>query len=346
LADGLARPVYLTHAGDGSGRLFIVEQAGRVLVWQDGALRETPFLDIRKRAGSEGNEQGLLSVAFPPNFAAMPSPVVFANYTNLDGDTIISRFSVNRAELTADPDSEAIVLKVSQPYANHNGGLLKFGPDGMMYIGMGDGGSQGDPQNNAQNAGSLLGKILRVDVLGGGSRPFVIPSDNPEWKEAGRTAIWALGLRNPWRFSFDRATGDVYIGDVGQSAREEVNFQPAGVGGQNYGWKLREGFAAYLNGQDVSYFAAPIHDYGRGDGCSVIGGYVYRGAVLPALTGQYVYGDYCTGSIWALGRDSKGGWANADLLESGFQISSFGEDEQGELYVLDLAGAVYALAPR
>jgi glucose/arabinose dehydrogenase len=215
----------------------------------------------------------------------------------------------------------------------------------MLYIGMGDGGSQGDPQNNAQNVGSLLGKILRVDVMSSGAKPYVIPSTNPEWEGAGRTAIWALGLRNPWRFSFDRATDDLYIGDVGQSLLEEVNFQLAGAGGLNYGWKLREGFAAYQNGQNAAYFTDPIYDYPRADGCSVIGGYVYRGAAFTELVGKYVYGDYCSGKIWTLSRDASGAWQNTNLLDSGFQISSFGEDGRGELYVLDLAGGVYKIAP-
>jgi len=247
--------------------------------------------------------------------------------------------------LTADAASEWQVIRVEQPYANHNGGQIMFGPDGMLYIGMGDGGSAGDPQNFAQNMRSLLGKMLRIDVSGSSAdQPYRVPADNPSLGAEARPEIWASGLRNPWRFSFDRLTGDLFIADVGQNKVEEVNFQPAHQGGQNYGWKFREGFERFAGDPGQIALTDPIHQYAhREGGCSVTGGYVYRGTALPALVGSYIYGDYCSGLVWTLRRNSQGDWQNETLFSTGASISSFGEDEAGELYVLDHGGAIYKL---
>jgi glucose/arabinose dehydrogenase len=345
VADGLQRPVYLASPADGSGRLYVVEQPGRVRVIADGQMLETPFLDLTDRVGSGGNEQGLLSIAFGPADGR-----VYVNYTDLRGDTIVSRFAVNPDGLAADAGNEQVLLAIDQPYANHNGGLVKFGPDGMLYIGMGDGGSAGDPQNFGQNPASLLGKMLRIDVSRADAErgtPYAIPPDNPVvFGEAAAPEIWAAGLRNPWRFSFDRATGDLYIADVGQNAIEEINFQPASSpGGENYGWRLREGFEAYRGGADSPSFTPPIHQYGHDAGCSVTGGYVYRGVQLAGWDGMYVYGDYCSGAVWGLRRGADGQWVNQLLFNAGFTISSFGEDAAGELYLIDHGGSVYRLAP-
>ena len=344
VVEGLAGLTYLTHAGDGSGRLYVTEQPGRVKVIENGQARDILFLDITDRVGSQGNEQGLLSIVFSPDFAT--DHLAYVNYTDGQGDTVVSRFTVSADGLTADPDSEQVILTVDQPFPNHNGGQLKFGPDGMFYIGMGDGGSAGDPRNNGQDVTSLLGKMLRIDVRQPGSdgKPYSIPADNPDFGPDAAPELWAIGLRNPWRFSFDRATGDLYIADVGQNAYEEIDFQPAGQGGLNYGWRLREGFEPYNGGEDSPAFTPPIYQYGRELGCSVSGGYVYRGADVPGLVGRYVYADFCSGTIWALHRDAEGQWVNETLLETDLSITSFGEDEAGELYVLNRQGTISRIA--
>jgi glucose/arabinose dehydrogenase len=336
----MTNPLHITHAGDGSGRLFVVEKRGRVLIVRDGQVVDPAFLDITDRVGSRANEQGLLSVAFHPQFR--DNGRLFVNYTDQEGDTVVSRFQAEGD--TADPASEQVLLTIDQPYANHNGGLVKFGPDGYLYIGMGDGGSGGDPQGNGQNPGALLGKLLRIDVDGG--EPYGIPPDNPG-AAGGELApeVWALGLRNPWRFSFDRATGDLYIADVGQSAREEINFTPAGAaGGVNYGWNVIEGSECFRGGScDPAAFAGPVSEYGRDLGQSVTGGYVYRGAASPALQGVYLFADFGSGRIWGL-RQADGAWERAELLDTDMNISSFGEDEEGELYLASMdEGAVYQI---
>lgn len=338
VADGFDEPLYLADANDASGRLFVVERKGRIKIIRDGVILETPFVDLTERVGSGGTEQGLLSVAFHPRFRE--NGYLYVNYTNKSGDTVISRF--NSFGDNADPDSELILLSVAQPHANHNGGLNLFGPDGLLYIGLGDGGSGGDPENRAQNLDELLGKILRIDVDSG--QPYAIPTDNPWAQGGGRPEIWALGLRNPWRFSFDRSTGDMYIGDVGQNKIEEIDLQPANQGGLNYGWKQLEGSTCYVDACDPTRFVAPIAEYPHEQGCSVTGGYVYRGAALPILDGVYFYADYCQGTIWALTRNSAGSWTSQVALESDARISSFGQDSAGELYVTDIdAGIVYRL---
>jgi glucose/arabinose dehydrogenase len=335
VASDLQRPVYLTHAADGSGRIFIVEKAGTIAILRDGQIVEQRFLDITDRVGSAGNEQGLLSVAFHPSFRE--NGFLYVNYTNRNGDTVVARFTA-RDDLAA-ADSEQILLTIEQPYANHNGGLNKFGPDGYLYIGMGDGGSAGDPQNYGQDTGSLLGKMLRIDVDNG--EPYAIPATNP-LIDGERNEIWATGLRNPWRFSFDRVNGDMFIADVGQNRWEEINRQPASsTGGENYGWRVLEGNECFRGNCDPADFTAPIHTYTRDGGCSVTGGYVYRGASVKALQGSYIYGDYCTGQVWRL-TERNGQWQNVSLLASNLALSSFGEDEAGELYMLDLRrGSVF-----
>ncbi|MBK8185333.1 MAG: PQQ-dependent sugar dehydrogenase [Candidatus Competibacteraceae bacterium] len=336
VASGLARPVAITHAGDGSGRLFVALQDGQVVIFHGSQGLPQPFLDIRDRVGS-GGERGLLSIAFHPNFAR--NRWFFVNYTDLEGNTVVSRFRAShRRPSLALAGSERRVLAVTQPYANHNGGQLQFGPDGFLYIAMGDGGGSGDPENRAQDGGTLLGKLLRIDI---NRRPYRIPADNPfTTRTEIRPEIWALGLRNPWRFSFDRATGDLYVADVGQSHWEEVNFQSAGSpGGENYGWRRMEGRYCFnpANDCDDGTLTGPVLEYSHDLGRSITGGYVYRGSQLPELVGRYVYGDFGSGRIWAA-RLVNGSWISELLLESAVLISSFGEDEAGELYLSDYAG--------
>jgi glucose/arabinose dehydrogenase len=342
-SEGLQLPVHIAHAGDGSGRMFVVEQGGRVQLLQAGAPQSPPFLDIASRVSCCG-ERGLLSMAFPPAFAS--KGYFYVNYTNTVGDTAIARYRLGTSPHLADPTSEEIILTVRQPFANHNGGQLAFGPDGFLYIGMGDGGSGGDPQNNAQNPASLLGKLLRIDVESGGA-PYAVPVSNPFVNTPSvRPEIWALGLRNPWRFSFDRQTGDLYIGDVGQNAYEEVNFQPAtSAGGENYGWNLMEGTHCFRSETcNQAGLTLLVAEYTHAQGCSVTGGMVYRGRRFPRLQGIYFYADYCSGRVWGLRHDGSA-WQNAVLLETPYTITSFGEDEEGELYLTDYAaGDIYRLA--
>jgi uncharacterized protein (TIGR03437 family) len=341
VAGGIPSPVAITHAGDGSGRLFVIQQSGRIRIVQGSQLLPAPFLDISHRVSCCG-EQGLLSAAFHPHFET--NGFFFVNYTNTAGNTVVSRFSVSANPNSSDPASEVILLTVQQPFSNHNGGQLQFGPDGFLYIATGDGGSGGDPGNRAQNLGTLLGKILRIDVNSG--NPYSVPPGNPFVNTpSARPEIWAYGLRNPWRFSFDRQTGDMFIGDVGQNAVEEINFQPASSGGgENYGWRRMEGrqcFDPPTGCQDPS-FTAPILQYTHtGGNCSVTGGYRYRGRQFPQLWGIYFYGDYCSGRLYAANDDS-GAWRAENPRSTGFLISTFGEDEAGELYVANYsAGVVY-----
>jgi glucose/arabinose dehydrogenase len=344
LVNGLQKPTYLTHAGDGSGRLFITEQVGRIRLVVDGQLLGQPFLDISSLVGSRASEQGLLSIAFHPRYAS--NGYFFVNYTDVRGDTVVARYHVSSDPNVADPESGTVLLTIDQPYANHNGGQLHFGPDGYLYIGMGDGGSAGDPQNNGQRLDTLLGKLLRIDV--DAASPYGIPPDNPfRNRSDAKPEIWAYGLRNPWRFSFDRATGDLYMADVGQNAYEEVDFQPAASrGGENYGWNFMEGNHPYGGRSRRPEFTPPVAEYSHAEGgCSVTGGYVYRGTRLPGLTGIYLFGDYCTGLTWTLYRSAPDMWERRLFLRTNLRISSFGEDEAGELYVLDHAGAVYRLDP-
>jgi glucose/arabinose dehydrogenase len=358
VAGGLENPVHITHAGDGSGRLFVVEQPGKIKILLNGPP-QTTFLDITDRVRSSGNEEGLLSLAFPPGYG-LSSPYFYVYYTQPDGNNVISRFSTSADPDLADPASEAKILVLQHPtYTNHNGGQIDFGPDGYLYIATGDGGGGGDPQGNAQNPASLLGKLLRIDVRKGEDPPlngdfkvnlpllfhagsaalssYSIPADNPFVETPGfRDEIWALGLRNPWRFSFDRLTKDLYIADVGQNTTEEVNFQPASsTGGENYGWNTMEGLDCYPNDPcDKGGLVLPVFTYPNGTDCSITGGFVYRGTDYPGLQGIYLAGDYCSGRIWGL-RQTGNSWEDLQLLDSEYRISSFGEDEGGELYLAD-----------
>ena len=334
LVSGLQRPLDLTSAGDDSGRLFVVEQPGVIRILQADQLLPDPFLDIRERVGSEGNEQGLLGIAFHPQYAQ--NGFFYLNYTDQRGDTVIARYTVSSSDPNqADPGSELVLLQVDQPYPNHNGGQVAFGPDGFLYIGLGDGGSANDPHGNGQSLQTLLGKILRIDVNNG--ERYGIPADNPFAARGGLPEIWMYGLRNPWRFSFDRATGDLYIADVGQNAWEEINFWPAGMpGGANFGWDYREG-AHSFEGTPPSdlELVDPVAEYQHPLGCSVTGGFVYRGQAVPAMQGVYLYADYCSGIVWGLLRQDGGSWQNEVLFETGANVSSFGLDADGEIYLIN-----------
>jgi glucose/arabinose dehydrogenase len=303
-------------------------------------------LDIHDRVSSEGLEQGLLGLAFHPNYPA--NGRFFVYYTGLRGQTVLSRFQVTDDPNVADAVSEMVLLTVDQPARNHNGGMIAFGPDGFLYVGLGDGGAANDQFGNGQNLGSLLGALLRLEVDAG--EPYGVPGDNPFLSVPNaRPELWAYGLRNPWRFAFDRATGDLYIADVGQNQYEEVHVQPAGSpGGENYGWPIMEGRHCFQRDTcSTTGLQLPVTEYNHSQGCSITGGYVYRGGAFPSLNGLYFYGDYCSGRIWALSRDADGHWLSHQVLETSLNISSFGEDEAGEMYVLDLnGGAVYRLVDK
>jgi glucose/arabinose dehydrogenase len=337
VADVFQKPLDITHAGD--DRIFVVEQPGIIRITQDDQVLLAPFLDIRDRVNDNASERGLLGLAFHPNYPE--NGFFYLNYTGQDGHTMVSRFQVSSNPNQADPDSEFILLRIQQPYANHNGGGVKFGPDGMLYIGTGDGGSGGDPQGNGQNLNTLLGKLLRIDV--DGEQPYAIPSDNPFVGKDALPEIWSYGLRNPWRFSFDRLTGDLYIADVGQNIWEEIDFQPAGSpGGVNYGWNLREG--AHPFASDLTKgLTDPVAEYSHDFGCSVTGGVVVRDPSLPSWNGVYLYGDYCTGMIWGLLQTENGVWKNAQLFDTDLVIASFGEDALGHVYLVDYLGSIHRL---
>jgi glucose/arabinose dehydrogenase len=331
---GLNLPVDIQNAGDGSGRLFIVEKSGRILILQNGQLLSTPFLDIQARVDSRGTEQGLLGLAFHPNYAQYGT--FFVNYIDLNGNTVIARFHVSTGDPNwADPSSEVDILRIHQPYPNHNGGGLAFGPDGMLYAGLGDGGSEGDPNRTGQNLGTLLGKLLRINVNSGAT--YGIPPDNPFAAGGGQPEIWVFGLRNPWRFSFDRLTGDLYIADVGQDKWEEVDFIPAGTpGGLNFGWSYYEGLHPYQDQPPVNAtFTWPVAEYSHADGCAVTGGYVYRGVSLPEWRGVYFFGDYCSGTVWGLIHSNGNTFQMKTLFQTGARITTFGLDEAGEIYLVD-----------
>ena len=341
---GLERPVFAGHAGDGSGRLFVIEKQGRIRIVADGQLAAEPFLDITGDVSSRANERGLLGLAFHPDYAS--NGRFFVNYTQLGGATVVAEYRVSSNLDRADPESGQVLLTQAQPFANHNGGMVAFGPDGMLYVALGDGGAAGDPQNHGQRLDTWLGALLRLDVSEPGA--YRVPSDNPFVGVSGvRAEIWAYGLRNPWRFSFDRATGDLYIADVGQNRFEEIDFAPASsAGGENYGWKLMEGFSCFVEGSpdcNSPRFTPPIAVYGRDGGCSVTGGYVYRGSAHPALVGAFVFGDYCSGKLWTLQRDAAGVWQMTLQGEVDIRITSFGEDEAGELYITDDSGVLFRL---
>jgi glucose/arabinose dehydrogenase len=336
---GFNRPVDIAHCGD--SRLFIVEQTGYIWILDSlGNRLPESFLNIDARVRSNGNEQGLLGLAFPPDYAE--KGYFFVNYTReTDGDTRVSRFTRDSLNPNkADPNSELILFTQDQPYANHNGGCLKFGPDGFLYIGLGDGGSGGDPQNNGQKKNTLLGKILRIDVSNSNaSALYAVPLDNPFVNNTDyRPEIWSLGWRNPWRFSFDRLTGDMWVGDVGQGIYEEIDFEAANTPGLNYGWRCYEGFHTYNTSGCLaaSNYTDPIFEYAHnsGNGCSVTGGFIYRGAKYPDLYGCYLFADYCSGRWWYARRNADNTFSTTLLANlDAYQYSSFGEDRDGELYV-------------
>jgi glucose/arabinose dehydrogenase len=335
VAGGFEAPLLVTNAGDGSGRLFVVEQVGRIRVVRDGPPKAEPFLDITTLV-TAGGEQGLLGLAFHPEFAS--NGRFFVNYTDTSGDTVVAEYRAPGGSDRAHPGSARVLLRIDQPYSNHNGGALVFGPDGFLYIGMGDGGSGGDPHGNGQRLNTLLGKLLRIDVDGG--RPYGIPEDNPFVERSGaRPEIWAYGLRNPWRLAFDRATGDLWIGDVGQGEQEEIDLARVGRrGGLNYGWNVMEGTECFSpsDGCDTEGLVRPVAVYPTSLGCAVIGGHVYRGARFPVLQGGYFFADFCAGVVFALDASRQASREPVMLLDTEHAISSFGEDEEGELYVTDL----------
>jgi glucose/arabinose dehydrogenase len=339
---GLDSPVYLGHAGDGSGTLYIIERVGRIRTASpDGAVDEAPFIDLSERI-TAGGEQGLLGLAFHPQFG--DNGRFFVDYTDRNGDHVISEFATG-PDGRGDTASERKLIFLDDFAANHNGGMLEFGPDGYLYIAMGDGGGAGDPRRAGQDRNTLFGKILRIGVDPEGERPYSIPPDNPFAGGGGSPEVWDYGLRNPWRFSFDRATDDLWIADVGQGEHEEVDLHPAGTpGGVNFGWNVLEGPDCYAATEcDRNGKTPPVASYTHADGCSVSGGYVYRGKAWPVLDGIYLFGDYCSGIVWGLDSAAAHGGPTEPrkLLESGENVSSFGEDESGELYLVSLGGSIF-----
>lgn len=342
---GLKQPTLVTGAGDGTGRLFVVEQIGRVRILRDGILLEKPFLDLTARAGFDKNH-GLFSIAFPPRFAERKH--FYANFTDADGNTVIARYKVTEDPNVADPASEELILEIPQPFAQHYGGMMAFSPvDGMLYISTGDGpiGVEADgkylddPLDNGQNKAIMLGKILRIDTESGvGS--YEVPADNPR-KPGWLAENWSIGWRNPWRFSFDRKTGDMYIGDVGSDGYEEIDFEPAGAGGGNYGWALREGnhCVARKECAERDDLIPPVLEYAHDEGCSVTGSVVYRGRNFPELDGTYFFGDFCRGMVWAMKR-SAGKWIAEKMGPSGAMLVSFGTGDDGEVFAVDYKGSI------
>jgi glucose/arabinose dehydrogenase len=340
----------VTSARDGTGRLFIVEKTGKILIYQNGKVLARPFLDLSGSVSS-GPEQGLLGLAFHPKFRT--NRKLYVDYTNRSGNTVIREYRVSASNPNVVATSTARrILHVNQPYANHNGGMIAFGPDRYLYIGLGDGGSGGDPGNRAQDKTTLLGKILRINVNGStATRNYLIPASNPYVGKPGRNEIWQRGVRNPWRFSFDRANGNLWIGDVGQNRYEEVDRAvrtSSGAGrGVNWGWRVMEGFHCYQpsSGCNTTGKKRPLLEYSHATNgrCAITGGYVYRGSAVPALVGGYVYGDYCSGEIFVVSATASSPAAVTRLLDTNLMISSFGETAGGELLVTDLNGGLYRI---
>ena len=345
VAGGFTEPLLVTHSGDGSGRIFVLEKIGRVRLLSGAVILDITDRVKSPRLASYEREQGLLGLAFHPRFGQ--NGLLYVHYNDRQGNHVVSRFRVG-ADGRGDAASEKVLLTQQQPESNFNGGMITFGPDGYLYIGFGTGGTKPELQENAQNLGSLMGKILRIDVDGG--EPYGIPPDNPFVNRPGaRPEVWAYGLRNPWRFSFDRATGDLYIGGPGEFKREWINFQPAALPpGQNFGWPILEGTTCWRQpGCDPQGVVRPILEYEtyENGNCVVIGGGVYRGTNAPVMQGAYLYGDFCTGRIWAAARNAAGAWVSRELYQLTTLISSFGEDEAGEFYVTDIHnGVVYRLS--
>jgi len=336
--------VDIAHAGDGSGRLFLVQQTGTIMINRDGEDLQTPFLNMGSRVETGGNEQGLLSMAFAPDYAE--SGHFYVWYTGIGGGMVLARYRVSQADPNvADPNSHQLVLTVPQPFDNHNGGRLQFGPDGMLYLGLGDGGGAFDPDGNGQDGSTLLGKLIRIDV-DPAHGTYAVPADNPFLGNGSvRDEIWALGLRNPWRIAFDPSAGDLYIADVGQNQREEVNFQPASSpGGENYGWDTMEGSQCTGGGNcDPGGLTLPVAEYSHDFGCSITGGEVYRGSAYPGMQGMYFYGDYCSGRLWGLRRE-QGSWVSTELADTAWFILTFGRGEDGSVYVSSQADGIYLIS--
>ena len=348
----LTQPVLVTNAGDGSNRIFIVQQTGQIRIFKNGSLLGTDFLNISGLSNFTGSngEMGLLGLAFDPNYSS--NGFFYVTYDINTGNATfpyavrLVRYHVSSNPDVADPASAFVILAVDKKFTNHNGGMIAFGPDGYLYWGTGDGGSGGDPDNNAQNLQSLLGKMLRLDVdsTPPSGKTYVIPTSNPFFNNSNpavKKEIWAYGLRNPWRWSFDRSNGNLFIGDVGQNIEEEIDFQPASsTGRENYGWHVKEGNLCYspsTNCTPPAHYVAPVavYDHGAGDinGCAVTGGYVYRGSASPTLQGVYFYSDFCSGNLWALVKNASNVWTSKLITSTGLNVSSFGQDEQGELYL-------------
>ena len=350
VTEGVTASIGVTNAGDGSGRLFVIEQGGTIRIVTGDRVIERPFLDISGRLTS-GGEQGLLGLAFHPRFEA--NRRFYVNYTDTSGDTVVAEYKRSRSSANrAAAGSERVLLTIDQPFANHNGGHLAFGPDGYLYIATGDGGGAGDPQGNGQRLDTLLGKILRIDVNDRSQGEYGIPDDNPFRGDSGaRPEIWSYGLRNPWRFSFDRATGAMWIGDVGQNQWEEIDFEPnASDGGTNWGWNIKEGTRCFATQTECSAAGAtddmtdPVAEYSHDFGCSVTGGFVYRGRRYESMRGLYFFADYCSGNMWTLPA-ARRGEEETLRLESGRSIASFGENEAGELFVVDHQGELLRVVP-
>ncbi len=342
---GFSNPLQVTDPNDGSGRLFVVEQSGRIYIVRDGELLDTPFIDLSDVASqdvlSRYSERGLLGLAFHPDFAE--NGLFYVNYTASTAShaSRVTEFRVSDDNPDrADRANPRVVMTIGQPYANHNGGHIAFGPDGYLYISVGDGGGSDDPVNAGQDRSTLLGTILRIDVDDTDNGAYGIPADNPVFTDGTfAPEVWAWGLRNVWRFSFDQATGDLYLADVGQNAWEEINFQPADAeGGLNYGWPAYEGSNRYIGPEPETDVVMPIAEYDHSQGCSVTGGYVYRGDLVPDLDGVYLFSDWCSGRLWGTYRDLNGDWQTDLLMETGISISSFGQDADGEVYIVDYAG--------
>jgi len=338
--------VDLQFPDDGTGRMFIVEQGGIIRIATNGSLAATPFLDITGRVDA-GGEKGLLGLAFHPQFPL--NHLFYVHYDRVASgqmQSVIAEYRVSASDANqADPNSERILLTVDQPFPNHKGGQIVFGPDGFLYIGFGDGGSEGDPLGNGQNLQTLLGKMLRIDVdHQSGGNQYAIPTDNPFAGGGGFPEIWAYGLRNPWRFSFDRDSGRLFVGDVGQNSYEEIDILTSGG---NFGWNTMEGMHCFHppSGCDMTGVTLPIDEYSHSEGEAVMGGFVYRGSAIASLVGAYVMGDYSSGTIWVI-TESNGTWTRTQLTASGRNISSFGQDGGGELYVADYSGSVLKIVPQ
>ncbi|MGB1286679.1 MAG: PQQ-dependent sugar dehydrogenase [Aggregatilineales bacterium] len=346
--NGLSRPLFLTHAGDDSGRLFLVQQGGVIYVVDGETYEQRVFLDVSNLVTSSANgggytEQGLLGLAFHPKYSE--NGMFFIYYTDASGNTAIARYRVSDDASVADAASGEIFFTHPQPFGNHNGGHMAFGADGYLYVSLGDGGAANDPLGSGQNPTTLLGSILRLNV--DAETDYTIPEDNPfVGSDAGADEVWSYGLRNVWRFSFDSATGDIYIGDVGQNQYEEINFEPAdSPGGVNYGWNAFEASTVFNQNVSAENAVMPVAEYNHSEGCSITAGYIYRGDAIPELQATYLYSDYCTGRVWYAYRDVDESWQYDTLFETGNQVSSFGEDESGELYIIDYSGAVMKIVP-